>query len=333
MSPFASADNFVKELAEIFKEVLVDEIGVVRQRALPQSVSHCFLMQGNEKLYFVHLPSLYRNGEGYQTIFTADIDAKARESYKRAKGASPDVTFVLQNIHHMTLERLLRGSPFKATISIWKDGEEIESNVEVSNIKIIKQRTLKTKTFDSKYPHEMPFYLYGTPTELHLDHIYLLAPNIQLTAGSVHFLSITDIRPEDLERGMIAIAEEVHEDWMQPFAAKTNQLPKDQFFFRKGKTIRLLVYRDPYEAAYDGKIDLKKLADPVTVGEAILAAEIFVDSEELNKDSTYQPIPFRKAKPFVQPRIGGKARKEEFLSFTDEEKASRWFTHVSNAMA
>lgn len=79
-------------------------------------------MQGKEKLYFVHLPSLYRNGEGYQTIFSADIDAKALESYKRAKEESPDATFVLQNIHHMTLEQLLGGSPFKASISVWKHG-------------------------------------------------------------------------------------------------------------------------------------------------------------------------------------------------------------------
>lgn len=213
-----------------------------------------------------------------------------------------------------------------------KYSKEIESQVQVSNLKIVKQRTLRTTTFDSAYPHHMPFYLYGTPKELHLDHIYLLAPNIQLTAGSVRFSSISELSPEELERGMIAIASEVHEDWMQPFA-KTNQLPKDDFFFRKGKTIRLMIYKDPYEATYDGKIDLKKLSNPVTAGEAVLTAEVYVDSEELNKDSTYQPIPFRKGREPVQPRTGApKLHKEQLLSFTEEEKVGRWFEHVSNAM-
>lgn len=73
-------------------------------------------MQGKRKLYFVYLPSLYRNGEGYQVIFSASIDAKTLESYKRAKEISPGATFVLRNTQDMTLEQLLRSSTFKASI-------------------------------------------------------------------------------------------------------------------------------------------------------------------------------------------------------------------------
>lgn len=172
----------------------------------------------------------------------------------------------------------------------------------------------------------MPFYLYGTPKELHLDHIYLRAPNIQLTAGSVQF-SLSSKRtkmlaPEELERGMIAIACDLHEDWMQPFT-KTDELPMDVFFFRKGNAIRLLLYKDPFEAIYDGKIDLKKLTKPVAEVKVILTDEIYVDSDDLNEDSTFHPIPFGKCNPLDQrTNTVPKRRKVDALSIIDERCGS-----------
>ncbi len=68
-----------------------------------------------------------------------------------------------------------------------------------------------------------------------MDHIYVLAPNILSTHGGQRPILASLLSPsKELERGKTAIASEVHEDWMPP-SAKTNQLPKDEFFFRKGR--------------------------------------------------------------------------------------------------
>jgi len=289
----------------------------------------------------VHLPSLYRNGEGYQTIFTAEIGATALEKYRKAQQESPDATFVLQNKFNVPLQQLLNGSPFKASISIWKDGYVIDDNVEVDNVRVVKQRPLRTTTYHSEYPDKMPFYLYGTPADFHLDHIYLLAPNIQLTAGDVDVADpslVKQLDSKELESGFIAIAKDVQEGWMQPFPEK---LPGGEFFFRRGKELKLDIYKDPYDAKYDGKIDLKALGDPLATDvNVILNAEIYVDSKELNADSTYGPIPFKKLqpdKPKPAPVLKVPAgifadepqAEEEMVAFTEEAKAERWWNEFN----
>ena len=43
------------------------------------------------------------------------------------------------------------------------------SDVKVTDIEIVKKRTLRSKDYNSKYPSEMPFYMYGSLDELHID--------------------------------------------------------------------------------------------------------------------------------------------------------------------
>lgn len=168
----------------------------------------------------------------------------------------------------------------------------------------------------------MPFYLYGTLDGLHLDHIYLRAPNIQLTAGNVELSCTSELASEDLKRGMIAIASNIHEDWMQPFA-KTDQLPKDGFFFRKDKSIHLKIYKDPYDAIYDGNIDLERLTTPVAEGEVTLTDDVFVDSEGCNRDSTYEPVHSKKSEPSAQSTSTvPKKRKADTLPIAEETNVS-----------
>ncbi|KZT57261.1 pyridoxal-dependent decarboxylase domain protein [Calocera cornea HHB12733] len=338
MSPFGSTDNFVAKLAEIFKEVLSSEIEVVRQRALPQKMVHKFIMQGDQQLFFVYMPSLYRTGEGYQTIFTADVDTSALQLYRKAKQDDPNATFVLQNVVDVTLDQLLSGAPFKASISIWKNGH-LTATAIVSNVKIVKKRPLRTTTYDSTYPHEMPFYLYGAKDELHMDHMLLLAPNIQLTAGDVQFSTPLTLRTEDLEKASIAIAKEIPEDWMQPFPEKNSQLPGESFFFRRGKKLAVTLYEDPYAPDYDGKIDLSRLSHPIAQGEITLRGQIYIDSEDLNADSTFQPLPVTKPDhegsvpmPLPVGRWTSHEDRRRQGAFTSTERASRWHDHFRDVM-
>jgi len=226
--------------------------------------------------------------------------------------------------------------PFRATISIWKDGREVSHRALVSNIKILKKRSLRTTTYDAAYPKKMPFYLYGTADELHIDHMLLLAPNIQLTAGSVQF-SGTALEAKQLEEGVIAIADEIHEEWMQPFPSKNSLLPGEEFFFHRGKTLSLTLYADPFTSAHQGKVDLSLLAAPIGRGEVTLKGEVYVDCELLNRESTFEPLPFKRAERELPAegwagKVGRERERAREGVVSREERANRWHDHFRDVM-
>ncbi|KAL8803493.1 MAG: hypothetical protein Q9223_006140, partial [Gallowayella weberi] len=69
----------------------------------------------------------------------------------------------------------------------------------------------------------MPFYLYGTPENIHIDHMLLRAPNIQLSASNITLDVFPPIPANTLKAGCILFADEVPESAMQPFLP-TSQL-------------------------------------------------------------------------------------------------------------
>lgn len=161
----------------------------------------------------------------------------------------------------------------------------------------------------------MPFYLYGTPSSIHIDHMLLLAPNIQLSASNVTLSVDPPIPATSLKNGCILYLDDVQERAMQPFLP-TSQLVGGQgptsasnFFFQAGKRFKVSVFEDRYGISAGGPglgdVDYgKRLA----TGEMVLGkekGEIWVDSEGVNRD------------PFKRPSQTAKWR-EEFAKIGKE---------------
>lgn len=62
----------------------------------------------------------------------------------------------------------------------------IATDFVTETISILKDKSLRGRYRDESYPTDVvPFYLYGTPNSLNLDHILVRSPNVQLSAENV----------------------------------------------------------------------------------------------------------------------------------------------------
>ena len=174
-------------------------------------------------------------------------------------------------------------------------------NVEADITAVLKDRSLRSKYRDHDYPAGAPFYLYGSNAEAHLDHVLVRAPNIQLSAENVAFEPDQDLPDAELQKGMIAVAEDVYEASMQPFGTNAELRESQAFFFRPGATFTVSVYADPNkpDAVGPGLVDVGKLGKPLAKGKVTLGDGLYVDSNGPNRD------PFPRMEPY-------KAWKEEF---------------------
>ncbi len=129
----------------------------------------------------------------------------------------------------------------------------------------------------------MPFYLYGTAREMHIDHVLLRVPNAQLSAGEV----IVELLEGDrsvfvagLEGGLIAVADDIPELLMQPLSA--NSLKS---FFHPGAKLAVSIYHDRNAAQSQGPGLCDQLGDPITRGIITLADNTFADAYMINVDT------------------------------------------------
>ena len=161
-------------------------------------------------------------------------------------------------------------------------------------VAVIKDRSLKSRYRDTSYPTTgAPFYLYGTPTDLNIDHILVRAPNIQLSADNVS-LSLHDPIPADaLAKGAILLMHDYVEAGMQPFQSTEGPLgdslaeDSDVFFFTPGSEFRVSVYEDPKEAGTPGPgiVDVEENgARLLGEGKMKLGPGRYVDSVRINQD-------------------------------------------------
>ena len=195
---------------------------------------------------------------------------------------------------------------------------EIATGFVTETISILKDKSLRSRYGDRSYPaNVVPFYLYGTPNSLNIDHILVRNPNIQLSAEDVQ-LSIVKggsdpagkpsyhqdnkdhnakstssdhggIPAEVLAKGAILVVEGISEVAMQPFQPTKplgDSFASDSnFFFRPGQEFDVTVYEDQkaFNAPGPGLADVstsKKLGQ----GKLKLGKARYVDSVEINKD-------------------------------------------------
>ncbi len=129
----------------------------------------------------------------------------------------------------------------------------------------------------------MPFYLYGTAQEMHIDHVLLRVPNAQLSAGEVTVELLGGDRSvflAGLKGGLIAVADAVPELLMQPLSA--NGLKS---FFHPGAKLAVSIYHDQNAARSQGPGLCDQLGDPITRGIITFGDNTFADAYMINADA------------------------------------------------
>lgn len=172
-----------------------------------------------------------------------------------------------------------------------------EGEVTISKNDIIKSRPLNSINRDHDYPQEdMPFYLYGTPEQMHISHVLLRSPNIALSAANVTLSAKDENSPKpeehihagDLSSGLILALTDHREVAMQPFpervSAKNEDNTPDTFFFSPGQMFFVSVWKDRKRNVDKGPELLKNLGPPFWKGVLTLGSDLDYDSVWPNKD-------------------------------------------------
>jgi hypothetical protein len=132
----------------------------------------------------------------------------------------------------------------------------------------------------------MPFHLYGTSAEYHIDHVLGSAPNAQLTASRVTL----DVTPALDDSKAYTLTFDRHVEWaMQPITCN-----QPLAFFRSNAIFDITVCENNSASMSKGTLTLSK-----DVG------DIFVDYEHLNEQiaaDLYVMVPVDSKKPEQQIR-------------------------------
>lgn len=163
-----------------------------------------------------------------------------------------------------------------------------------------------TEDLDVGYSILMPFYLYGTEGSLHLDHVLLQIPNIQLSAGRLECTFQTPLSSADISEGVVVVANNIHEASMQPFPLMKYMNIDENFFFSAGQKLSVTVYKDPYPASSMDPVHMSAFTEVITIGEITLVGNLYVDTDALTNASeaaATNPNP-------IQRTIDGKMRED-----------------------
>lgn len=169
----------------------------------------------------------------------------------------------------------------------------VATDILVSVTAVVKDRSLGGRYRDTSYPTAgVPFYLYGTPTDLNIDHVLVRAPNIQLSADNVSLSLSNSIPTDTLSKGAILLIHDYVEASMQPFQGTEGPLgdtlaADSGFFFTPGREFNVSVYEDPKDGGMPGPgiADVKDNgAKLIGEGKMKLGQGRYVDSVQINKD-------------------------------------------------
>ncbi|KAA1469663.1 PLP-dependent transferase [Dentipellis sp. KUC8613] len=284
MSPFSSRGNFESVLADAFMGTAEEEYKISQQRNQAVPALHAFILQGSCQVHLVHMPCFSSASQRRQCIMSAELPPMEKQKYLDAKNKDPSAIFIVSTLQEEELSTIVQKKSFRGRISkSTHNGTEDIATCLISHISVVKNRSLATRHLDLSYPTKMPFYLYGTLDEMHLDHILLHAPNAQLTANDVH-IELPNIDAatfaNGLQRGLIAVMDMIPEHLLQPFSA--DHRPS---FFRPGVKHGVTIYHDHHSAQALGPGLVTGLESPIAFGSVTLGDSIFIDSVMINTDT------------------------------------------------
>ncbi|KAH9024923.1 hypothetical protein EDB85DRAFT_2179872 [Lactarius pseudohatsudake] len=281
-TPFAA--DFAHILANAFREVAEEEvkISVERNRLVP--ARRAFVLQGNGPVSLVHMPYFGASSQRQQCILNGELSGVGLKAYIEAKRADPTATYVACTLKGEDLSTIIKRMFFRCMISkLTAEGISAVSEGQITNISVLKYRPLSSRYLDPIYPSKMPFYLYGTAQEMHIDHVLLRGPNAQLSAGDVTVELLQGDRPvfiAGLKDGLIAVADAIPEFLMQPLSAnRLNSL------FHPGAELAVSIYHDLNPAQSQGPGLCDQLEDPIARGIITLGDDTFADAYMINAEA------------------------------------------------
>ncbi|KAG6358563.1 hypothetical protein INS49_012080 [Diaporthe citri] len=298
MSPFPTEKDFIAELAGIFKKVALEAVDVSRGRNEETKGIHSFLMQGENPVCLLHNPSFHVANHRRQTVLEVELPQAAQEWYSTLRSQYPGEIFTFKTVKDVDLtEAIKSGGALTGFITSGASyGAPMLPNFTLNITQPTVDRHLNGLYLASSYPTgRMPFYLYGSDTEHHIDHALLTSPNIQLSAADVKLdLSRSSPPPSDAKRPLVLMLDNVREEQMQPFPSENSVLASlPDFFFRPGKEFEVSVWEDPTPGGNDAEHTLSAWGalgrdgsedGLVGRGTMVLGESVFVDAEHLNFD-------------------------------------------------
>ncbi|KAG6354646.1 hypothetical protein INS49_004664 [Diaporthe citri] len=267
MSPWPTDSPFLSALAESFREIAEEEVKRCIQRNTVTPSIHGFVMQGIEKLFLVHLPMFNMANHRWQLVLTADLPATARDQYHKLRSENPTKVYTVAN----TAPRVLG--------SILEPGASV--HFELTNVRAVVRESMALDNLDAAYPDRMPFYLYGSGGERHVEHVLKTSPNAQLNSDCVSVAVRPELTEEQLSKGVVAVFETVFEKAMQPLPGQLDTAQIPGLSFEPGAKHRVSVYNSLADSR-------SGTAQPIARGEITLGKTVYADWEEVNKDPTIE---------------------------------------------
>jgi hypothetical protein len=253
-----------------------------------------FVMQGTDKLYLVLLPWFHNINRRTQLILEVTLeDYSVFRKYTDAHKGNKNGIFILST--QGILPEILKFGHFIGTISYYDGerdfggrdlhhvGKDVATKVKVKINRVVKNRSLRSNYRDRKYPNDyMPFYLYGTQKQPHIDHMLLRAPNVQICVEDIKLALNNTLTDDELGRGLIVHLLGVHEASMQPISRDVEMYWRS--IFRPKRTFDVVVYSDPHDAEAQGP-GLDDVGDetPLATGKLTIEGGIFMEYEDLNR--------------------------------------------------
>ena len=275
---------------------------------------HSFVIQGTNALYLVYLPMFNIANYRRQVIIAGRLSDDVMKKYIQAKENKKNVIFTMHTKSAAlsdlkTLDQIIGDGKFTgdiyegipniyglvvpgpvASIGIlmWRSSSPFLQDIAFTITSVHIDKPLD-REFLRPYPTEMPFTLYGSPEEWHIDHILENAPNAQLTASGVTL----NVAPAlDGSKNYIVTFNKQIEWGMQPFTCR--QPPK---FFKPDTTFAITVRETDSQSVSTGTLTLSQNAGEVFVNYCNLNEEIAADIYvTVPKDSN---IPEQQIKPDI----------------------------------
>ncbi|KAK6499882.1 hypothetical protein TWF481_010239 [Arthrobotrys musiformis] len=236
MSPWPTDGTFLTDVVVAgFKKIVQEEANYAVARNTFSPDLHGFVMQGDSPLYLVHLPMFNMKNHRYQLIMTGDLPPDVMEKYKSDKAANPDTVYFLGNAAPGFLEDLLEATEFEAVVDKGfppDDGTHWITGVKLTNIKVIIKQSLELDDLKSTFPQlseeevfpsQMPFWIYGSKEQTHIDHILSWSPNVQLNSECVKCDFERELTDEELKGTLVCTFDGLDENFMQPIVNDPGQ--------------------------------------------------------------------------------------------------------------
>jgi hypothetical protein len=156
-------------------------------------------------------------------------------------------------------------------------------SLSISSARIVKNRSLSSRWLDADYDSKYTaFYLYGTPEQLHVDHMLLKAPNAQFTAENVQLDLDNEIPAKKLANGVLLFVLNLPERAMQPFTGdESTPCP----LFHPNAKFDVMICDDPFPATAHGP-GLAAASDHYPIiarGSMQLPLNVYTDLTNLNR--------------------------------------------------